>query len=78
MHGLAVDSEPLEWQLGQCPIGIDVQRTGFEGKQADNPARPAIERMRHAVARLGGSLEEIPLQTAREAQQDDCANWRLR
>src|SRR5271166_4874311 len=71
VHRLATHGELLKRQLRAGSIRIDVECTELARARADDPARPAVERIRNFVARLRGGLIGLPLHSACEAQQDD-------
>lgn len=78
MYGLAAGGEPLERQLGRA-VWINIQRTEFARQCTDDPARPAVQRVRQSVAGLQRASIDRPLHASRETQQDDrpCARrWR--
>ncbi len=71
VHGFAAGREPLKRQRRRGAARIDSHRSGLRCHRIDNASRPAIEGVRQAIARLGGTRVSLPLQAAGEAQEDD-------
>ena len=72
MYRLAAKRQALKGD-GRCgrAARIDIRGAQFPCEGADHPVRPAVEGMRHSIARLGCMGEVLPLHTAGEAEQDD-------
>jgi len=68
MNRLAARGEPLKRQLRR-PARIEGQRPKIPCHRLDVTARPAVERVRLSIVRLGRLRKYVPLHTAGEAEQ---------
>lgn len=70
MHRLAAQRQALkgQWSRGGS-ARIDVDRVEFARERSDRAPRPAVERMRQSILRLGSASKVIPLQTTGESEQ---------